>query len=229
MRTNAIIFAPFLENPNVIRNQLMHVADLLPTLARIAGIKLGNDLDGVNQMDVINHGCRQVRDEIVNVDDVLGFGCYISYPYKLVNGTLFNASYDGWLSTSGPGGDNDPINYALNVLNSTVSRAIFALPNRISLSVDQILAKRAALTVRCSSRAGKTACDLRKGPCVFDIFADPCEQNNLAIKNPALLDNLMWKYQSRIPPIAPTRRRKPDPACDPINFDMNWQWWESDS
>jgi arylsulfatase A-like enzyme len=81
-----------------MRNQLMHNSDLFPTLLKFAGVKLDQKLklDGVDQWNVINFGGYSARSEIVNIDDVLGFGSYIYNTYKLVNGTILNGIYDGW-------------------------------------------------------------------------------------------------------------------------------------
>lgn len=205
----------------------MQVSDLLPTLGRLAGIGIDDNIDGVDQWDVINYGGRAVREEIVDFDDVLGFGSYIQYPFKLVNGSLFNGIYDNWLSTRSTNKHrSDPISYAINILNSTTSRAILSLRRRSALNIDQILGLRADTSVSCSNNVERSYCDLRKGPCVFDIYLDPCEENNLAEQNPFLLNSLLTRYNEKLRQAVPSRRRAADPACDPINFGLNWQWWQ---
>lgn len=73
-RTNAVFYAPFLKETGVVRNQLMHVADFLPTLMSMAGVKLNStsNIDGVDQTNSISRGLPSKRKEIVNVDNVLG-------------------------------------------------------------------------------------------------------------------------------------------------------------
>lgn len=225
VRCNAIFFAPFLQERGVVRNQLMHVTDLLPTLGRLAGIKFDVSIDGVDQWDVIKHGGRAVREEVVDFDDVLGYGSLIQYPFKLVNGTLSNGIYDGWLSSRSKQRPSDPISYAINVLNSTASRAISSLRGRSALNIDRILSLRADATVNCSNLTERNYCDLRDGPCVFDLHMDPCEENNLARENPLLLNALLTRFNEKLKQAVPSRRRSSDPACDPINFGLNWQWW----
>lgn len=217
-------------NQGVIRNQLMHVSDWLPTLGKIAGFQFDPriKLDGVNQWNMINNGGNAPRSEIVNFDNVFGFGSYIYYTFKFVNGTLSNGIYDGWLASKNNNGDIEPLEYALRVLNSTVSRAIFSIQKK-NLCVDKILELRKAATISCSNSVTKNTCDLKKGPCLFDIFEDPCEQNNLANTRPVIKASLERRYKEKVNLAIPTRRRKSDPACDPINFDLNWNWWQRDS
>jgi arylsulfatase B len=230
IRTNAIVYAPFLSNQGVIRNQLMHVSDWLPTLGRLAGFRFdsGVKLDGVDQWGMINNGGPSQKNEIVNIDDVFGFGSYIHYTMKYVNGTVNDGAYDGWLASKNNNGDIDPLQYALNVLNSTVSRAIYSVQKK-NLCVDKILELRKVATISCSNSVTKNPCDLKKGPCLFDIFEDPCEENNLASTRPVIKNLLEKRYNEKKRLIVPTRRRPADPACDPKNFNFNWNWWQNDS
>lgn len=105
-RANAVVYAPFLTNQGVVRNQLMHVTDLFPTLLRLSGLKSYESLniDGVDQWDMINNGGSPARKEVVNIDNILGYGALISYPYKLVNGSSGDAANDGWLASKYDGG-----------------------------------------------------------------------------------------------------------------------------
>lgn len=230
IRTNAIIYAPFLQNPSVVRNGLFHVTDWLPTLAKLAGVNLNSriKIDGIDQWSAINSGS-MVRNEVVNLDNVLGFGSYIYHNYKLVNGSLGDLSYDGWLASKNTNGDIDPVSYALNVLNSTVSKAIMSIQKKSRLCIDKILELRAAATITCTNGVKKNPCDPRKSPCLFDIFEDPCEENNLAGMRPNIKNSLLSRYRDRVGQAIPSGRKQSDPACDPINFDMNWNWWQFDS
>lgn len=211
----------------------MHVTDLFPTLLKQAGVKAGKlermKLDGHDQWNVINSGGNPVRNEVVNIDDVFGFGMYMLHSYKLVNGTFANGIYDGWLSSNNINGESDSIDYALNVLNSAASRAIMSSQKRNRLNVDKILELRKAATVSCSNGVEKNSCDLNAGPCLFDIYDDPCEENNLAQSRPAILKAMLMRYNILKASAVPSRRQPSDKACDPINFNLNWNWWQMDS
>lgn len=230
IRNNAIVYAPFLNNRGVVRNQLIHVSDLFPTLLRHAGLELDGrlNLDGIDQWEVINNGGDQVRKEVIEIDNVLGYGAYISHPYKIVNGSSSNGSFDGWLSSKNNNEDKDPVSYATKVLNSLTSRAIQAIQHH-NLSIDKILELRQDATVNCCNEVTKTPCDLLKAPCLFNIEDDPCEENNLAEEQSEVLSLMLDKYSEIQKSFVPSRRQPADLESDPKYFDYNWQWWQADS
>lgn len=205
----------------------MHVADLLPTLSRFAGYKYSRSIDGVDQWDVINYGDPQIRNEVINRDNVIGYSSFIHYPYKLVNGTISKGVYDTYTSTKTSDYQGSSYSYAVNVLNSTVSRAIFSLKRRKVFDVDEILAMRNRNVVDCSA-SSVSSCDITAGPCLYNIYEDPCEQNNLA-SDSSLLSYMQARLQYLTRNTLPSRSQKPDAASDPINFDLNWQWWQANS
>lgn len=210
----------------------MHVTDLFPTLLKLAGLKLSNrlNLDGVDQWRVINNGGSEARKEVVNIDNVLGFGMYNLRSYKLVNGSSSNGSFDGWLvSKNEEDGDNDPMSYAINVLNSTTSRAIISTQKKHRLTVEKILELRQQAKVNCGNGVKKNLCDLTKAPCLFNIKDDPCEENNLATEKRVVYNFMLKRYKEVERSAVPSRRRPSDPASDPKFFDYNWQWWQADS
>lgn len=233
IRTNAVVYAPFLQNPRSIRNQLIHVTDLFPTLLNLAGVRTDNrwKLDGVDQWNVISQGAKPVRKEVISFDNVFGFGAYIAQNYKLVNGSSDDSgTVDGWLASKNNNGNNDPIDYAINVLSSPASRAILSIQNRNRLSIDKILELRKAATVRCTNGVEKTSCDpVNDGPCLFNILDDPCEENNLAQSKPAMLYAMKKRYDALVSQAVPSRRRPIDIRSDPMFFNGNWEWWQKDT
>lgn len=226
-----MIYAPFLANHGVVRNQLMHNTDLFVTLTKLAGVRLEPwlKLDGVDQWNVINNGGPQIRFEVVNIDDVLGFGSYIILNYKFVNGSSSNGVYDGWLASTNRHGGSSDATYAQSVINSMASQAIMSVQKKNSLSADKIFKLRREASVRCTNDVTKTPCDVTKAPCLFDIFDDPCEENNLAQSKPVLFEALKTRYAIIRTNVVPSRRKPSDPACDPSNFNGTWSWWQSDS
>lgn len=230
VRTNAIIYSPFLKSPCVVRNKLFHVSDWLPTLAKMTGVRLDPlvKIDGMDQTRAINNDA-MVRIEIPNFDNVLGFGSYIYNTLKIVNGSLGDGSVDGWLASKNNNGDIDPATYALYVLNSPASKAIMSTQKKNRLSIDKILSIRSEATVSCSNNVRKNPCDIKKGPCIFNIFEDPCEENNLADSWPAIRYGMLARFNDKVGSAVPSARKSPDIASDPINFDLDWNWWQADS
>ena len=229
-RTNAVFYSPFLNFPGVVRNQLMHVSDLFPTLLKLAGLRTSpSNIDGVDQWPTINNGGQAARSEVANIDDVMRYGSYISFNYKLVSGSSSAGAYDNWLTSDNKKENIQPVNYAVNVLSSTVSRAILSVQKKNRLTIDKIHTLREAATVTCTPKPQENACDLTKDPCLFDIIADPCERNNLASSRRLIFEAMKEKYERIRKSVVPTRRKPDDPACDPSHFDNNWNWWQADS
>lgn len=216
----------------------MHVSDFLPTLMNVAGVKLdsGAKIDGRDQWNVINdnNGGVSVRDEVANIDDVLGFGSIIkkfgAFTFKLVNGTL-STDFDGWLASKNDNGNVEPKVYAENVLNSVAAKAIALVQKSNPLTANKILALRSLATIQCSNSVFKSTCDPSKRPCLFNIIDDPCEENNLAdfLLMQPIYRRMLQEYNTVKANVIPTRRKPSDPACDPKNFHGNWQWWQLDS
>lgn len=212
----------------------MHVADFLPTLMSMAGVKLSSKtkIDGVDQTDPINKGWPSTRKEIVNVDNVLGFGSRIAYNLKFVNGSSSAGRFDGYLANKTTNGDNNPYNYARKVLNSEASQAIQSVQKPYQrLTPEKIFEIRRKATVQCQNSVHKNPCDLTKAPCLFDLSSDPCEENNLAdLPSYSFILQLMKKnYEEIVRTVVPSRRRPTDCASDPKNFNNIWNWWQSDS
>jgi arylsulfatase B len=176
---------------------------------------------------MINYGIR-VRTEVMNVDDVFGFGSLIYQGLKFVNGSINGGKYDGWLSSTNKNGYIEPTRYAQNVISSPAAQAISSIQKK-KLDVNTILRLRKAATVTCSNSVSKNPCNLAKGPCLFDIYEDPCEENNLTDNWKYTKALMELRYKAKVREAVPSRRRKPDEACDPINFNLNWNWWQKDS
>lgn len=233
-RTNAVFYAPFMKETGVVRNQLMHVADFLPTLMSLAGVKMSSriKIDGVDQTEPINRGWPSSRKEIVNVDNVLGFGSRIAYNFKFVNGSSSAGQFDGYLANKTTNGDSNPYNYAKKVMNSMATQAIQTIQRQSQrLTAEKIFEVRKKATVQCQNSVYKTRCDLTKAPCLFDLSSDPCEENNLAgLPSYSFIYQLMKSnYEEIARTVVPSRRRPADYASDPQNFNHTWNWWQPDS
>lgn len=81
----------------------------------------------------------------------------------------------------GPAGNRSPTAYNVNaVVNSPAGQAL----NRLQLmpSAQHIRKIRTEATVEChmKNQTADAVCRPLEKPCLFNISADPCEQNNLA-------------------------------------------------
>jgi arylsulfatase B len=224
IRTNAFIYSPFLPKETV-RRGLFYVADLLPTLNTIsqANFKINGKIDGHDQSMALKYNLISPRNELITIDDVLGYSSYIFYGLKVVNGSSSNGKFDGYLGSNN-NSFYDIKNYTSNVLKSRVSESL-----KSSLSKYAIERLRASIKIQCSNSIFKNPCDLLKSPCLFDLINDPCEENNLADKYPFLFRPLYNRYKSAISDVVQTRRKPADANSDPANFHNTWSWWQQDS
>ncbi|XP_054721312.1 arylsulfatase I-like [Uloborus diversus] len=94
-----------------IANNLMHITDWLPTLYAIAGgdpEKLGS-INGVNQWPSICCGKTSKRQDILhNIDPDWKVESIRKGRYKLLKGSVFNGSFDGWFDKEGKKQKNKP-------------------------------------------------------------------------------------------------------------------------
>ena len=188
------------------------------------------ELDGINQWPTISNWKPSQRNDFVyNIDPIFQFGAIMKDGFKFVNGSLNNA-YNGWL------GDvmNSTMNISLkdyinSVLESMVSKSIRSIQRRnVYVTEKDIRRLRSSAIVTCNKSTLDNPCDLRDGPCLFNIIEDPCEQNNLAQSNSPKFQFMQNEFNERTSKVVPTRRKPIDSACDPIHFNSNWNWWQVD-
>jgi hypothetical protein len=209
------------------RNQLIHVSDILPTLSTLAGVKFypKSQIDGIDQTKMLING-KEMRNEVMFVDDSNGYGSFIHNNYKLVNGTQFNGAYDNWIGVNNKGNINS-LQYAANVLNSSAGKALGTWKRFLNAPIISKLRSNAIL--KCASKTEKRECNLLKAPCLFDISKDPCEENNLADVNQTVLIDMQNRFSEKLKNAAQSRRKPSDARADPTNFNNTWSWWEADS
>lgn len=221
-----MIYAPFLEK-SVVRNGMFFVGDLLPTLNTLSEANFkynASEISGMDLSNMIKFNEGPQRYELVTIDDVDGFSSYILNDHKLLNGTILNGVYDGYL------GSNNNSNFNSELYTQIVKDSIVSETLKTSLSHEKIEELRTLAKIQCMKADGKkNPCDLLRAPCVFDLKNDPCEENNLAETDPYLLQSLTFKLQTAIKDIVPSRRKSFDPNCDPRNFNNTWHFWQKDS
>lgn len=151
---------------------------------------------------MIIDGTEPHRNEVVFIDDVSGYSSIIFNDYKLVNGSSSNGEADGWL------GSNNNSNYNANeyadvVMKSKVAQLLSNFNTKLDIAVVKDL--RTNIQVKCSGK--KVACDLLKAPCLFHIFNDPCEENNLANSSTQIMKQMTYKLKDKLKNITPSRRK----------------------
>lgn len=180
IRVDCVIYAPFLPS-GVVRENLFHVSDWLPTLNTLAGAKIKFDryLDGLDLSKMIQYGFGPFRTEVETIDQVYKTTSFISGKYKLVNSTFtlrkLEPTPDDWL------GSNDNINhdsdtYIEKVLNSKVAKSLNDYVAPLAASAIQQI--RSSLKLTCTEKI--VECNITERPCLFNINEDPCERINLA-------------------------------------------------
>lgn len=159
------------------------------------------------------------------MDNVAGYYSYIYNNLKFVNGSSSAGQYDDWLGSNNNTSIN-LINYEKSVLNSAVSKA---LNNPLAYKPFAIKQVQCQAAVRCGQVTEKNRCDLTKGACLFDLKLDPCERNDLSKVLPGAFKEIQSLFEKELLKLVPSRKKSPDPLCDPKFFNSNWNWWQSDS
>lgn len=220
LRCNGIIWSQSLPK-SIVRQRMFYVADWLPTLKTLTGAnyKISSKIDGIDQSKMLKQNLN-LRNEFVNVDDLDGYGSYIYNDLKLVNGTANNGDYDGWLGTNNNLNALDSFTYIQNLADSEAGKAL-----NFGLSSKRIDTIRKASKINCLKEKCKDTCNLLKGPCLFNLADDPCEERNLADTRKATLQFMLKKYEASLKNLVPSRRTPADPRCDPKNFNYTWSPW----
>ncbi|XP_053600201.1 arylsulfatase J [Plodia interpunctella] len=212
VRAAGLIFSPLLQKRSHVATQLMDISDWLPTLYSAAGgnvTQLGS-IDGVDQWEALSKDLDSVRTEVLhNIDDIWGLAALTVWPWKLIQGTNYNGTWDGWF---GPNGRQGSYNIS-KVFDSPAGRTLKGLGYMPSAgTVGQM---RKAATVKCDYSAPKVKCQPLQAPCLFNVQQDPCEMNNLAASLPSILQRLASSLSQYNATAAPAHPPKLDPRGNP--------------
>lgn len=229
IRTNAIIYAPFLPK-GIVKNEIFHISDFLPTLRTLsnANFEISSNIDGIDQSRVIKSFMPlpfkfHPRKEVIFIDNIYHYSSIILDGYKLVNGSWKDGLYDGWLGVNN-NLDNKSKIYEKNVRKSKVWKAINSSKNSFTIQKVKFYSK-----VDCKGVKNPKPCDLLKAPCFYDVINDPCELNDLSKELPGLFKHFLNRLDFIEKNVVPSRRKPSDPRCDPKNFNYTWHWWQDDS
>lgn len=122
-----------------------------------------------------------LRKEILhNIDDIWGSASLTVGEWKLLKGTNYNGFWDKWY---GPAGNRQPSAYSVDALHQCAAGKAINKLNMIP-SNDKIRELRMEASVECylnnSNETEYPECRPLDGPCLFNVYDDPCELNNLA-------------------------------------------------
>lgn len=230
VRNLGFIYSPLIKKNQRVFDGYFHVADILPTFASAAGVKI-NKVDGLDQWNALVNGVKSPRKEVLvvldNIDDYSGL---IADEWKLVNGSVkrFNGSFDNYLGSVEE--FPSPSNYVDLVLSSTVGKVLGSSINN-KLTTEKISKLREKATINCSDAKNPiNACNVLSKPCLFNILNDPCERKNLAEIYPAVLGKMLKRLKVLVNEAVPVRRTFiSDRQCDPNLHNGTWTSWIGDS
>lgn len=187
VRGAGLVWSAQLSKRPRVADQTMHIADWLPTLLEAAGgeaalAQLNNaQLDGMSVWQALLKNEVSPRKSVLhNIDDIWGSAALSVGDWKLVKGTNYNGSWDGWY---GPAGTRNPRDYDWYlVVKSPAGQALQQL-KVLPKTADMMRAREAANVICKDARlkdAPNISCNPLKAPCLFNIREDPCEQRNQA-------------------------------------------------
>lgn len=217
VRGTGFVYSPLLQSTGYISSHMMHVADWLPTIHRLAGGDPSDlpTIDGYDMWDVLNSRGADVRKEILhNIDPIQNFSSIRVGDFKLVMGDISNGRNDGWYGCTPPGGDMPP--------GGDVIEPPAVDSNTVKFSSDDI-----PIIVNCGPKPANlsTNCMPKKAPCLFNIPADPCEYHNIADQNPNLVQMLLQKIEDYRKTSVEPRNKPADPNANPKYFGGVWSCW----
>uniref|UniRef100_A0A161M804 Arylsulfatase b n=1 Tax=Triatoma infestans TaxID=30076 RepID=A0A161M804_TRIIF len=191
VRGVGLIWSPLLKNSSRVSDQMFHISDWLPTLLSAAKAKhrIPEGLDGMDLWSSLSHGTLSHRSFVLhNIDDVYNNSALTIGHWKIVKGTTYQGSWDGWY---GPSGRSTGQLYDIaRVIKSSAGQAV--APFTKALTPMMILKLRDEAEIKCDfSKQLQTACLPLIAPCLFNIKDDPCELNNVAHLYPDLTTRLL--------------------------------------
>lgn len=225
----SLIYSPLFKTKG-ISNELVHITDILPTFAHIAGFNITTKIDGIDQWETISEGQTTARKEILHVTDTIsGFSSYMYKNWKIVNGTTGKDPENGWVGQTEES-TIDPVNYVNQILTSPVGSILEKYEEKLTNTL--ILSSRNQALVKCvieNASIPNYNCQPRQAPCVFDVISDPCEQINIAELKPLILKELELRLGNFMALSLPSRKKPADPKSHPQFFNNTWQWWQADN
>lgn len=240
VRGAAAIWSPLIKQRKV-SNQLIFVADWLPTLLSAAGIQKTNisDIDGYDMWPTLVSGGASRRHEVlINIDDIYNYSAIRIGNFKYVKGET-TANFT-WVGESGKSDDGQPSYDPEKVLNSKVGVAIASIKqiennqlySTVENSEDNILTPQKILQLRdqaqihCNvTEMEKISCNPLISPCLFNIQNDPCEMINIIHREPTIAMRLKLALAEYRLNMVPPSNKNLDPCANPKFWNNTWTCW----
>ncbi|XP_052862949.1 arylsulfatase B [Anopheles cruzii] len=223
VRGAGFIWSPLLQNSSRVSLQTIQISDWLPTLYEAAGGNVSSlpaNLDGVSVWKELNNGNPTNRIEVLhNIDDIWQSAALAVGNWKIVKGTHYNRTWDGWY---GPSGTREEKAYALDaIIRGRTGRVLAEL--KMLPTKKQIIKLRREATVSCGEGFHMAnECNPLTSVCLYDLEKDPCEYRNLADDYPHILQSLLARLADYNSTAIPPTNMKDDPRGDPSLWNYTW-------
>lgn len=221
-----------MKNRSRVCHELIHIVDLLPTIAHLVGFTVSRPIDGHNVWDTLSAADTTSPRQTVlgHYDQLIPYFSTIKGRWKLINGTTAANEYGGWLGET-PSEERhlSMLNYGRSVLESKVGQL---LSRYAALNENDIERLRQNSLISCRSSNGVGVpiasdeyCDPLKSACLFDLMTDPCERFNVAAEHPDIVHDLSEHIRQYILSAVSPRNKPGDIRSNPKNFNNTWTWW----
>ncbi|XP_018374797.1 PREDICTED: arylsulfatase B [Trachymyrmex cornetzi] len=187
VRGTGLIWSPRLVRPGRVSRQMLHITDWLPTLITAAGGNPSNlTVDGMDLWNALSEDTESPRSNVLhNIDDIYGVSAITVGDWKLIRGSTYKGAWDGWYGPSG----REWVYDVDGVISSTTAHAIASVG--LGITTDVVLMLRENALIKCPPRNDSLpSCKPLEEACLFNIYQDPCEDNNLVKQFPTIVRKL---------------------------------------
>lgn len=232
IRVPAFVWSPLLQNKARVSSQLMHVTDWMPTLFHAAGGDpkvLGDlaDFDSFNQWPALSKNLASPRKSITHCFDLAGRNFVIQLGnYKGFISKRCNVKLERQSSRFSVVGCElkQASSFKSHVSSSDAYKILQRFHGKNFNLTDPT--KRGSL-VKCEKVHKPYPCIVGRCPCLFDLARDPCEQNNIVDKHPAVLANMKQAIIYGGSYVPWENEKLADQDADPGLFGGVWVSWRS--
>ncbi|RLU15878.1 hypothetical protein DMN91_011634 [Ooceraea biroi] len=219
VRAAGLVWSPRLVRSGRVSRQMIHITDWLPTLITAAGGDPSNlTIDGMDLWNALSEDTESPRTSILhNIDDIYGVSAVTVGDWKLIQGSTYNGTWDGWYGPSG----REWVYDVDGVISSTTGHAVATVG--LSITAEMVRLLRENAMIKCPPRNDSLPiCAPLQEPCLFNIYQDPCEDNNLARQFPTIIRKLQDELRKFNSTAIPPGNLPWDSKGDPSLWDHTW-------